>query len=61
MWDFSLLIEQDISDKKLMAFSEFVIFAVNWAIYHSYQQVFKFLFLIRTFVKENSNLMCGSF
>ena len=52
MWDFSLLIEQDISDKKLMAFSEFVIFAVNWAIYHSYQQVFKFLFLIRTFVKK---------
>ena len=32
MWDFSLFIEQDVSDKKEMAFSEFVIFAVNWAI-----------------------------
>ena len=29
MRDFSLFIEQDISDKKLMAFSEFVIFTVN--------------------------------
>ena len=24
-------IEQDISDKKLLAFSEFVVLAVNWA------------------------------
>ena len=32
MWDFSLFIEQDVNDKKEMAFSEFVIFAVNWAI-----------------------------
>ena len=30
--------------------------------YHSYQRrVCKFLFLIRTFVKRNSNLTCGSF
>ena len=29
--------------------------------YHSYQQrVCKFLFLIRTFIKSDSNLMCGS-
>ena len=40
-----------------MAFPEFVVLAVNWA----YQQwVCKFLFLIRTLVKTNSNLMYDS-
>ena len=31
MWDFSLLIEQDIGDKKYVAFSKFFELAVNWA------------------------------
>ena len=31
-WDFSLSIEQDISDKKEITFSEFIVLAVNWAI-----------------------------
>ena len=31
-WDFSLFIEQDISDKKYIDFSEFVVLAVNCAI-----------------------------
>ena len=31
MWDFSLFIEQDISNKKLTAFSEFVVLAVSCA------------------------------
>ena len=31
MWELSLFIEQDISDKKSIAFSEFVVLAVNWA------------------------------
>ena len=31
MWDFSLFIEQDTSDKKQTSFFEFVILAVNWA------------------------------
>ena len=30
-WDFTLIIEQDISDKTQIAFSEFVVLAVNWA------------------------------
>ena len=30
MWDFTLFIEQDISDKNQVAFSEFVVLAVNW-------------------------------
>ena len=29
MWEFSLFIEQDISNKKLTAFSEFVVLAVS--------------------------------
>ena len=28
---FNLFIEQDISDKKYIAFSEFAVLAVNWA------------------------------
>ena len=31
MWDFSLIIEQDVSDKKHIGFSEIVVFRVNWA------------------------------
>ena len=31
MLDFNLFIEQDKSDKKYMAFSEFFVLAVNWA------------------------------
>ena len=31
MWDHSLLIEQDLSDKKYLALSEFVVLAVHWA------------------------------
>ena len=43
IWDLSLFIEQDISDKKYSKLS-----------YHSYQQrVCKIMFLIRTFVKTN--------
>ena len=30
IWDFSLFIEEDISDKKYIAFSEFVVLGVNW-------------------------------
>ena len=48
MWDFCLFIEleQDISDHG----------------YHGYQkQVCKFLFLLRTVVKTNRNLMCDYF
>ena len=30
MWDLSLFIEQDISDKKQIAFLECVVLAVNW-------------------------------
>ena len=43
-------------------FSEFAVLAVNWATAVTNQQrVCKFFFLIGTFVKTNSNLMCGSF
>ena len=31
MWDFSLFIEKDTSDKKYIAFSEFVVLGENWA------------------------------
>ena len=31
MWDFSLFIEQDVSDKKQIAFTEFVVLTVIWA------------------------------
>ena len=31
-WDFSLFIEEDVSDKIYIAFSEFVVLAVNCAI-----------------------------
>ena len=31
IWGFRLFIEQDISDKKQIAFSELVVLAVNWA------------------------------
>ena len=31
IWGFGLFIEQDISDKKQIAFSELVVLAVNWA------------------------------
>ena len=31
-WEFSLFIEEDVSDKNYIAFSEFVILAVNCAI-----------------------------
>ena len=31
MWCFRLYIEQDISNKKEIAFSELVVLAVNWA------------------------------
>ena len=30
MWDYSLFIEQDLSDKKYLALSEFAVLAVNW-------------------------------
>ena len=54
IWVLSLFIEQDISDKKQVAFSGFDVLVVNWAI--SYQQwVCKIMFLTRTFVKTNSN------
>ena len=56
MWNLSLFIEQYISNKKYIAISEFVVLAVNLATI-----VCKFLFLIRTFVKTNSNSMFGSF
>ena len=56
MWNLSLFIEQYISNKKYIAISEFVVLAVNLATIVS-----KFLFLIRTFVKTNSNSMFGSF
>ena len=49
MWNFSLRIEQDVSDKKQIAFSEFVVLAVNW---HTAVTNNKFVsfFLMRTFV-----------
>ena len=56
MWNLSLFIEQYLSNKKHIAISEFVVLAVNLATI-----VCKFLFLIRTFVKTNSNSMFGSF
>ena len=56
MWNLSLFIEQYISNKKYIAISEFVVLTVNLATI-----VCKFLFLIRTFVKTNSNSMFGSF
>ena len=61
--DLSLFMKQGISGKKEIAFSEFVVLAVNWAITvtNNQQRVCKIMFLIRTFVKTNSNLMCGSF
>ena len=31
MWDYSLFIEQNLSDKKQSALSEFFVLAVNWA------------------------------
>ena len=31
MWDYSLLIEQDLSAKKQLGFCEFVVLAENWA------------------------------
>ena len=58
--DFGLFIEQDISDKKYVDFSEFCRFSSKWS-YHSHQKrLCKFLFLARTLVKENNNLMCRS-
>ena len=61
--DLSLFMEQGISGKKEIAFSEFVVLAVNWAITvtNNQQRVCNIKFLIRTFVKTNSNLMWGSF
>ena len=49
--------------QKVDSFSEFVVSAVNWAITvtNNQQRVCKIMFLIRTFVKANINLMCGSF
>ena len=58
IWDFSLFIKQDLSDKH---FSGFVVLAVNWATTVTNNQFVSFLFLIETFVKTNSNLICGSF
>ena len=31
MWDFSSFVEQDITNKNMIAFSEFDVLAVNWA------------------------------
>ena len=30
MWDYTLFIEQDLSDKKYLALSEFIVLAANW-------------------------------
>ena len=57
----TLFIKKDISDKNYIAFSEFVVLAVNWATAVTNNEFVSFLFLIETFVKTNSNLMCGSF
>ena len=60
IWAFSLFIEQEISDKKYTPF--WICRFSSKLSYHSYQQqVCKFLFLIRTFAKTDSNLMCRSF
>ena len=42
---------------------EFVVLAVNWAITVTNNEfvTFYFIKIIRTFVKTNSNLTCGSF
>ena len=61
MWDFSLFTEQDMIDKKNIVFFWIYGFSSKLS-YHSYQErIYKFLFLIRIFVKTNSNLTCGCF
>ena len=61
IWDLSSFIEQDISDNKVDHFFWMCHFSQKLS-YHRYQQpVCKIIFSIRTFVKKNINLMCGSF
>ena len=61
MWDFSLFTEQDMIDKKDIVFFWIYGFSSKLS-YHIYQErIYKFLFLIRIFVKTNSNLTCGCF
>ena len=59
-WDFSLFIEQDISDKKYIDFSEFVVLAVNCTIIVTKNEFVIFAFN-KNLCEMNSNLMCGSF
>ena len=60
IWDLSLFIEHDISLKKVDSFFSFCHFSSKLS-YHSCQRVCKIMFPITTFIKTNSNLMCGSF
>ena len=60
IWDFSLFIELNVSDKKKIAFTEFVVLAVNWATTFTNNEFVRF-FLIKDFVKTNKNLMGDSF
>ena len=42
MWHLSLFVEQEISDKKQIAFSEFVVLAANWATAVTYNEFASF-------------------
>ena len=44
MWDFNLFVEQDISDKKQVGFSELVVLAVNWPTTVTYNEFVSFFF-----------------
>ena len=44
IWDFSLFVEEDISDKKWIVFSEFVVLAVNWSTTVTYNEFASFCF-----------------
>ena len=44
MWDFSLCIEQEISDKKQIVFPEFVVLAVDWATTVTNNEIVSFYF-----------------
>ena len=50
IWDLSLFLEEDVSDKKWTVFSEFVVLAVDWAITVTNNEFVR-LFLIKVLEK----------
>ena len=61
-WDLSLFIKQDISEGQIVDCLFWICRFCSKLSYHIYQQrVWKFLFLIRTFLNMNSKLMCEYF